>query len=430
MFSAIVRCWPLFFGLALIGLGIGMQGSLLGIRASLENFDALNTGMVMAGYYVGYFAGSLYCPSIIVRVGHIRTFGALASLASAAVLVHAVFVNPWVWAAMRFITGFSVIGIYLVAESWLNAQATNQSRGSILSFYMLVVLLGFGAGQFLLNLGDPASFELFICISLLVSLALIPILLSATRAPDFHAPSAIGIKKLYRLAPLGVVGSLLVNCCYAMIFGMGAVYATDIGLSVREVALFMGTLICSGALWQWPLGKLSDRVDRRIIISSCSLLAALFAGIGALGGSEEIGSLFIIAAFFGGLVLPLYSMCAAHANDFVSSDQTVAANATLMLIGGLGAVAGPLITGLAMYFLGPPGFFWSLVLPCGGIGIFAAWRIGQRPPAPFEERSKYALRSPMLIGILLEDNIEGENSRTNRANLTPEGEILNPDPLP
>ncbi len=420
MFIAVLGCWPLFLGLGLIGLGVGMQGSLLGVRAALENFDTAITGMIMSGYYIGFFVGSLRVPAIINRVGHIRTFGALASMASTAILVHAVYINPWVWTAMRFVTGFSIIGIWLVAESWLNAEATNETRGSLLSFYMLVVFFGIGGGQFLLNLGDPTSYELFTLISILVSLAVIPILVTATKAPSFHAPEAVKIKQLYALVPLGFVGSLLINSCYAMIFGMGAVFATEIGLSVREVSLFMGTLIFSGVLFQWPVGKMSDRVDRRLIIIGCSLLAALCAVIAAFTGVESSWSLFLLASLFGGFCLPLYSLCAAHTNDHLSSDQMVGANATLLLVGGVGAVVGPLFTALFMEQLGPKGFFLSMAMPCGGIGAFAAWRITRRGPVPVDERSEFTVRAPTPIGAtfdadMLEDDPSEhplENSRS------------------
>ncbi len=409
MFIAVLGCWPLFLGLGLIGLGVGMQGSLLGVRAALERFDTTVTGLIMSGYYIGFFVGSLRVPEIIKRVGHIRTFGALASLASTAILVHAVYINPWVWTAMRFVTGFSIIGIWLVAESWLNAESTNQTRGSLLSFYMLVVFMGIGGGQFLLNLGNPTSYELFTLISILVSLAVIPILVTATKAPPFHAPQTVKIKQLYALAPLGTVGSLLINGCYAMIFGMGAVYATEIGLSVREVSLFMGALIFSGVLFQWPVGKISDRMDRRLIIIGCSLLAALCAVVAALNGGEGSWPLFLLAALFGGFCLPLYSLCAAHTNDYLASDQMVAANATLLLVGGIGAVVGPLFTAFFMKQFGPQGFFWSLALPCGGTGVFAAWRITRRAPAPVEERSEFVIRAPTPIGATLDAELEGND---------------------
>ena len=408
MFMAVRSCWPLFLGIGLIGLGVGMQGSLLGVRASLEGFDTTITGLIMSGYYIGFFVGSICVPAIIKQVGHIRTFGAMASMASTAILVHAVYVNPWVWMAMRFVTGFSIIGIWLVAESWLNAESTNQTRGSLLSFYMLVVFLGIGGGQFLLNLGDPKSYELFTLISILVSLAVIPILITATKAPQFHAPKAVKIKQLYALVPLGVVGSFLINGCYAMIFGMGAVYATEIGMSVREVTLFMGSLIFSGVLFQWPIGKYSDRVDRRLVIIGCSLFATLSAVVAALSGVDGSWLLFLFASLYGGFCLPLYSLCSAHVNDNLSADQMVAANATLLLVGGLGSVGGPLLSALFMAQLGSQGFFWGLALPSAGIGAFAAWRIQRRAPVSAEERSVYTVRAPTPIGATFDAQIEEE----------------------
>jgi MFS family permease len=412
MFKAILSCWPLFLGLGLISLGVGLQGTLLGVRASLEGFDTTLTGLIMTGYYVGFFVGSLQIPAIIKQVGHVRTFGALASMVSIAVLAHAVYVNPWIWTFLRFVSGFSMIGIWLVAESWLNSESTNGTRGSLLSFYMFVVFLGIGGGQFLMNLSDPKSYELFALISVLVSLAVIPVLVGTTSAPSFQTPEKVKIKELYALVPLGVVGSFVINGCNAMIFGMGAVYATEIGLSVRDISLFMGTIIFSGVFIQWPIGKISDRFDRRIIISVCSLLAALFALVAALIGGSGGWPLFLFSSLFGGFCLPLYSLSAAHTNDFLAPDQMVAANATLLLVGALGSIVGPLFSALFIKQLGPQGFFWGLALACGGIGVFASWRITRRPPPHIDERSEFTIHAPAPIGIAFDieifSGIQGE----------------------
>jgi len=402
MIRVFLSFWPLFFGLGMIGLNSGMQSSLLGIRASLENFNDISTGLMMSSYFAGYFIGAIYIPGIIIKVGHIRTFGAFGSLVSTAILVHAYFVDPWTWSLMRFITGISMMAIYLVAESWLNADSTNETRGMILSFYTLIVYAGCGMGQFFLNLGNPAGYELFVIISIIASLSMIPILLTATRTPSFSVPDKIRVVDLYKVAPLGVLGSLFNNCINAMLLGMGAVYATKIGLTLPQTSLFMAIMLFSGVLLLWPIGKISDRIDRRIMIFTCSLIGTSCAVIGALFCTANGPLLLLVIALIGGFCLPLYSLCIAHTNDYLSPEQTVSAAATILLIAGIGLVTGPIVTATFMKFFGSQGFFWSLALPCGAIVVITAWRIFKRAPATDDMRSELTICAPASVVPVME----------------------------
>ena len=214
MFRVIASAWALLLGTGMLMLGNGLQNSLLGVRASLEGFETTTTGVIMSGYYVGFLAGSTLTPKIVKNVGHVRVFSALASLASAAVLLHAVFVNPVSWIGMRMITGFCYAGIYVVSESWLNQRATNETRGQLLSVYMVVLLGDMAVGQFLLNLAPPDGFVLFVVASVLISLAMVPIALTAGSAPAFEAPSRVSPWQLYKLSPLGMVGACLVGMAH------------------------------------------------------------------------------------------------------------------------------------------------------------------------------------------------------------------------
>ncbi|MEM7226863.1 MAG: MFS transporter, partial [Pseudomonadota bacterium] len=233
MIAAIASSWALLLGMALLMIGNGLQGSLLGIRATLEGFPTAATGILMSGYYAGFLAGSIMTPRLVARVGHVRVFAALASLASTAILIQALWVEPVPWTMIRLITGFCYAGLYVIAESWLNAQATNQNRGQLLSVYMVIVLGGAAAGQGLLNVADPSGAALFILVSVLVSLALIPMLLSSGRTPPFETPQPVGILELYRVSPTGVVGYFGVMMANGAYFGMAAVYGREIGLSIR-----------------------------------------------------------------------------------------------------------------------------------------------------------------------------------------------------
>ena len=373
MFLAISNCWALLLGIGLMMMGNGLQGSLLGIRASIEGFNLTITGLIMAGYYIGVIGGSNVVPKIVGRVGHIRTFGALAAIASASVLVHAVFIDPWVWWTMRVVTGFSYAGLYVVAESWLNDASENETRGKLLSFYMLISHGSVASGQLMLNISPPSGFGPFIMISVLVSLAVVPILVSVGKTPSFESAESVSLRQLFLVSPLGVVGMLVGSIAMGTIFGMGAVYASSIGLSVQEISFFMASIIAGGAVMQIPVGQMSDVFGRRLIIIGICLVGAL-ASLFASHFSGSGWQLYAVIALVGGLSTPLYALCAAHTNDYLSQPQMVAASGTLVLVSGIGAAMGPPVTAFAMEQLGSLAFFYSIVVSLGLVAIFGLWR--------------------------------------------------------
>lgn len=394
MVAAVSSCWALLLGIALLMTGNGLQGTLLAWRATLEGFPTTTTGLVMTGYFAGFLAGSVIVPRLVRNVGHIRVFAALASLASAAVLLHAVFLLPAVWFGLRLVSGFSYSGLYVVAESWLNHAASNETRGTLLSVYMVMVLGGMGAGQFLLTAADPDSFKLFVVVSVLVSFALIPITLTVSPAPGFDAPDHVGLRQLYRTSPLGVLGALGVGVAHAALFSMGPVYAQNVGFTVREVSVFMASVLFGGLIMQLPLGRLSDRLDRRMVITVVAFVASGAALGGAVSATTGSGIVFVAMAVIGATSLPLYSLCIAHTNDYLQPSQIVAASASLVLVAGVGLTMGPSVTAGLMDVLGPAGFFWSLAMVHGVIGLFALYRMTRRRSLPRGAQRHYAPLAP------------------------------------
>lgn len=410
MLSAIAAVWALLLGIGFIMLGNGLQGTLLGVRATLEGFPTSVTGLVMTGYYIGFLAGSWLAPKILERVGHIRVFAALASIASSSILIHAILIDPWTWGAMRLATGFAYAGLYVVAESWLNDRATNETRGQILSIYMIVTLGGMALGQLLLNAGDPGDFQLFILISVLISVALVPISLTATRAPDFEAPTPVGLIELYRISPLGIFGSLGMGVAAGTVFGMGAVYAGLSGMNTAQTSLFMGAIITGGMVMQWPVGWLSDIFDRRRVIAAVAFAAAGLAMIGAYADLPIWGEV-LVALAFGGASLPMYSLCGAHTNDYLKPDQMVGASSGLILINGLGAALGPGGVSGAMELLGPEGFFWWLAAIFLVVGMFALYRMVRRPSVPLADQGNFVAmpaRGSMISAVVAQDEYEAD----------------------
>jgi MFS family permease len=389
----------LLFGMGMLLLGNGLQGSLLGVRASGEAFGSTVTGIVMSGYFVGFLVGSQLAPATIRRVGHLRVFAAIASLASIAILVHSLVVHPAVWVLMRVVTGYCLATAYIVSESWLNDRITNEHRGGLLAVYMIVSYLGMGGGQLLLNAGDPNGHELFILVSVLISFAAIPILLSITPQPLQDDAESLSLPALYRISPLGVVGSIGAGLLQGAVFGMGAVYARAAGLSVGQVSIFMFVLVASSAVLQWPIGKLSDRIDRRTVILG---LAAAGAAVSVATAAVPDGRgdlLLALAAALGAGPMLLYSLFIAYTNDHLRPEQMVAASSTLVFVFGCGAILGPSATGLLMEWMGPTGFLAVLALGQATIAGFAAYRMTRRDPATVAEQSPYAFhaaRTPAL----------------------------------
>jgi len=405
MAGAFASFSALFFGIALMMAGNGLQGSLLGLRASIEGFDTNVLGIVMSGYFVGFLAGSLYAPRVVSKVGHIRVFAALASLASISILVHSIFIDPWVWGGMRIVTGFCYAGLYIVAESWLNDMSDNANRGKLLSIYMVVQMGAVAGGQYLLGLSDPSGANLFMLIAVLVSLAVLPLCLSASRTPDFAAPEAMSFRELFRLSPLGSAGMVLSGVTNGALFGFGAVYAQRAGFTVTEISTFMAAMFLGGMVLQFPIGRMSDKMDRRLVILGVTTAAALVA-LGASmipepqplsiqpGGVYErvIWPILAAAALFGGLSIPHYSLFTAHVNDRVPIRKMVASSSALVFLNGAGAILGPNLAALMMGIFGPSGFFLTLAGVHGLIGLMTATRMLRRSaPKPVEQSDFVAM---------------------------------------
>jgi len=383
-------------------LGDGLQGTLLAVRADQEGFTATLTGLVMSSFFVGFLLGSITTPRITANVGHIRVFAALAALASASILVHAVFIQVPIWIALRFISGYCFAGLYIVAESWLNDRATNETRGKLLSLYMVVSYLGVGAGQLLLNLANPAEYLLFILTSVLISIAVVPLLLSAGSPPAFRESVNISLRDLFRLSPLGLVGIFAVGLVTATFFALGPVYGQRIGLDVKNISYFMAAAVAGTIVLQGPLGALSDRYDRRIVLTIVSLLAAVAAVICIPMSQNSTLMLFLSAALFGGFAFPLYSICIAYTNDHLDPSQMIAASGSLVLISGLGAVLGPVLIASIMERYGVQSFFWSMGAVHGLIGVFAVFRMAMRAPVPLDKQGPISPTAAHHTGAVIE----------------------------
>jgi len=376
--------WALFLGMSFIMLAHGYQGSLLGVRAVQENFSLIATGFMMSGYYVGYFIGAKTIPSFIFRVGHIRVFAAFASIASIVILMHSILIHPFTWFILRIVTGISMVSIYTIAESWLNDRSSNKNRGSVLSIYMIVLYGSMGIGMFFLNFSKPENFQPYILVSLFMSLALIPILLTKRKAPTFKKITGMSLRELYKVSPLGMVGSVFYGTTQSALFSLLAVYAASMNFTIFEISLVTFLLAISGAVAQFPIGKLSDKFDRRLVIIYTTFGAAFFALCaifasdlmylpGGLGTSKTWFYIFLI--LFSFCSLPMFAIIFAHTNDFIPKEKFVAAGAGLQFAFGLGAISGPFLCSLFMNVIGANGYFVFLIIFHSIIGIFGIHRM-------------------------------------------------------
>ena len=376
--------WALFTGMSLIMLAHGYQGSLLGVRAVQEEFSLTATGFMLSGYYIGYFVGAKTIPGFILRVGHIRVFAAFASAASIVILMHAIIVNPFTWFILRIITGVSMVSMYTIAESWLNDRSTNKNRGSVLSIYMIVLYGSMALGMFFLNFSKPENFQPFILVSLFMSLSLIPILLTKRKAPNFKKIQGMTLKELYKTSPLGMIGSLFYGTAQSALFSLLAVYAASMNFSIFEISVVTFLLAISGAIAQFPIGKLSDKYDRRLVIIYTTFGAAFFALCAILASRQmylpgELGTskfwFYIFLILFSFCSLPMFAIIFAHTNDFISKEKFVAAGASLQFAFGLGAISGPFLCSVFMNLIGSNGYFVFLIIFHSLIGIFGIHRM-------------------------------------------------------
>ena len=398
MYKILKNSWALFAGFGFLIIAHGLQGNLLGVRAVLEKFNYISTGSMMSGYFVGYFFGAYFVPKIIIRVGHIRVFAVFASVASLSSLLHVVFVNPVIWTLVRFLTGFSVIAIFIIVESWLNDRANNRNRGKVLSLYMFITFIGLSIGNMLLNFSSPIKYEPFILISLLFSIALVPILLTKRKPPKFKKIGSMSIKELHKTSPFGTFSMFCAGFTISVIFTMSAVYTTVMNFSIFETSILLALITLAGAFFQWPIGYISDNFDRRKIIIACAFFAIIFSILAIFSSGLSLNNLFlenmvkfdhltttrdkirlfIFITFLAGMILPMFSLILALVNDYIKKDKFVAAGAGLNIIFGLGAMTGPLICSFLMLNFGPNGFLLHLIIFLFPVVLFGLYRISQR----------------------------------------------------
>ncbi len=377
MLDVLKTSWALFLGMLLLMMGNGLQGTLLGVRGDIEGFTTFDLSLITSGYFLGFLGGTMMAPGFIRRVGHVRVFAALGSFISAALILYPALTDPWAWIVLRVIIGFCFSGVYVTAESWLNNASSNDNRGKSLSLYMIVQMAGIVTGQGLMNVADPGGFILFIIPSVLVSISFAPILLSVSPTPSFETNRNMSLADLYKVSPLGFIGMFLLGGIFSAQFGMSAVYGTLAGLSVAQISVFVSAIFVGALFMQYPIGWISDRMDRRVLIMWTSALGAMAAAAAMMAGNNF--TVLLVAAFLvGGTSNPLYSLLLAYTNDYLESEDMAAASAGLLFVNGLGAITGPLIIGWVMTRFGPSGFWSVIMMLLAAVVVYGVYRSFRR----------------------------------------------------
>lgn len=377
MFQVFTGSWALFVGMFMLMVGNGLQGTLLGLRGEAEGFSTLALSFVMSAYFLGFLFSSRFTPELIRRVGHVRVFAALGSLVSAVLISYPILVEPWAWTIGRVIIGFCFCGVYITAESWLNDASSNENRGKSLSLYMIVQMAGIVFAQWIVSRGDVSGYVLFIIPSILVSLAFAPVLLSVKPMPAFETTKPMKIRDLVSASPLSCFAMFMLGGLFSAQFGMSAVYGSRVGLTVGEVSLFVSAIYIAALVLQYPIGWLSDRMDRRVLI----IWIAFIGGAGSLIAFFVPGSFVLIVvsgAIVGGTSNPLYALVIAYVNDYLEKEDMAAASGGLLFINGLGAIAGPLIVGAMMDSIGNNGFWLFTSVLMLAIGVYGLYRSARR----------------------------------------------------
>jgi len=387
MLVTVRSVFSLLLSYGLLLFANGMFGTLLGVRSQIEGFSTQIVGLIMAAYFLGLLQGALRAGMIVSAVGHIRAFAAFASVMSVTALMHVIVVDQIVWCVLRFVSGFCMAGMILVTESWLNARCTKRTRGQVMALYMITNYFAAGCGQFLLTIADPALFQLFSVASIIFSLALVPVLLTQATAPKPPQRDPLNLRELWRTSPLGLMGSFCAGMVNASFYSLAPVFALGLGLDVSGISRFMASVIFGGLLLQYPVGRLSDRIDRRVVLSMVTLATAAACVAIVLVFEWNPKWIYVPAVIYGGLSFTVYSLCAAHANDFAPVDKLVQTASGLLTAYGFGAFLGPIVAAVFMGWIGPEGLFVMSAIVSAFLGSFAVYRMRRRAVPDKEDRS-------------------------------------------
>ena len=414
MFNALKTLYALFAlmtSVVLLSLGNSAFGSFIVLRADLIGFSDEMIGVMSSAFFFGMIIGTLYCPRIIARSGHIRSFAAFSAISAATVLSFSLVTHVEAWTVLRAIMGFNVISMYVIVESWLNVRTSSENRAKVLSLYMMINYFAQGGSQQLLNIGIYDNDALFSLVAILLTLAVVPVALTRATNPDVIDNKRFGIRRLFEVSPTAVAGVFTQGLMQAPIFSLGSIYAKGIGLTTVEISLFMSITLMSGLLLQYPAGWLSDRFDRRKVIFSVTFIVATISTLMSISTSFPLLYLFIIMSILSGFSTTLFPLCMAYANDYVDANEMLKTAGGLNLAWGIGAAIGPLSAGMVMQWFGPAGLFIHGAVVATLFFSYILWRMTRRSWAPIEEKETFVPMPDITVSPIpneIDPRIEAE----------------------
>ena len=386
----LTRLFALLFGSYILTLSAAFQSLLLPVRGGLEGFPTFALGLLGSTWALGFVGGSILAPKLVARVGHIRSFSIMCALSAVIVLCNLLWIDPWFWVATRIMTGFCMAGSFMIVESWLSEQSTSQNRGAVFGSYMMVVTLGYTTGQLGFSLFDPVAYVPFIVGAIGYCLALLPTALSTTTQPAPLSSTKLEVRVLFATSPVALVSILLIGISNGAFGTLGPVFAQQLELSTEYIAYFISAATIGGALLQFPLGKLSDLVDRRKVIAGVALAAAILSVVLALRSGSAPLLLCAMSLVYGMLIYTIYPIAISHANDWATNISPAQVSGTLLLVYGVGTMIGPIFASAAMAGMGPAGLFWFTCAAHAGIFSYSLWRVMVKTPVPAEDKGSFA----------------------------------------
>ncbi|HLF30978.1 MAG TPA: MFS transporter [Xanthomonadales bacterium] len=391
MIRALTPVAPLLLGVAILLTGQGLQSTLLPVRANMESFSTVAIGLMGGAYFLGFTLGCLRGVQLVQKLGHVRVFAAMAALASAAPLLHALWLDTWAWWVLRLTSGFCFAVLYVVIESWINEQSSNENRGTVFSAYVFISMTVLAAGQQMILLYDPQDMALFAIASVLVSIAALPVVMSTSETPRHAEALRLDLRRLYRISHTGMLACFAAGLTNGAFWSLAPVFTAGVSDKVALAAGFMTGAVIGGAAGQWPLGYWSDRVDRRIVVAVVAVASAAVGIVLWLSyGSLSMMQLILLSALWGGLAFPMYSVAVAHTNDFAQSGEYVMVSGGLLLMYGLGAIVGPFLAAGAMTLLTESVLYLFTAVIHLLVFVYVLVRLTRRPSAPMAEHVPFA----------------------------------------
>lgn len=391
----------LFLSVIFLQLHSGAMGPLDALSGIQSGFTQTQVGLLGSAHFVGFFMGCWWAPRLMGSAGHIRAFAAFAATGTIGALAHPLYVEPLTWSLLRMMTGLAVAGCYTVVEAWLQAKVTNATRGRTLGIYRFVDLAASLVAQLLIGVLDPVSYVSYNLLAMLCCAAILPLMLTTSKPPPPVGTPRLRPLKAILMSPLGVAGVIVAGVTMPAFRMIGAIYGQEVGLRADQIGVFLAIAILGGAIAQFPAGWLADKFDRRWVLIGTSLASILVCASTAMLVNPSQSTVFVMGFLFGVFTMPVFSISAAHANDFADVDFVVELSAALMFLYGIGAIFSPFLASVLIERYGPGAMFAMIAVAHLGLVIFGLFRMTVRDTKDTRAAYTYIPRTTFILGRLL-----------------------------